>query len=719
MEFLKDLNEAQREAVTSLEGPHLVIAGAGSGKTRVLTYRLAFILSQGLADPQELLALTFTNKAAAEMKERIFHLIGVEGKSIVMGTFHSIFSRILRIEAERIGFTRSFTIYDADDSQKQVRDILKEQKLDDKVYKPKVISHAISSAKNKLITPKEYLEFATDDFNLKVAEIFQLYENRLFKSNAMDFDDLLIKPILLFKTHPDILYKYQHRFRYIMVDEYQDTNDAQYTITKMLAAVHQNICVVGDDAQSIYSFRGANIQNILSLKKDYPDLKVMKLEENYRSTQVIVDAANSIIARNKDQIPKRVFTRNDSGELITLVEAMTEQDEARRVSDMIREQKQVHSYFNKDLAILYRTNAQSRAMEDELRRAGVHYKVFGGLSFYQRKEIKDTVAYLRLAINTQDEQALLRVINYPVRGIGQTSIDQITVFADKAGLNLWQALERADQSGIQARAANKIKEFVTMVRSFGVTAKNHPAFHAASYIVKQSGILKDLFEDQTAEGKSRWENVQELLNATQAFTEDPTNETPTLENFLSEIALFTDQDTKEESDDYVTLMTIHSAKGLEFRSVFLVGMEENLFPSAMAMETRADLEEERRLFYVAVTRARDRLTLTCARSRYRFGSLQYNEPSRFINEIDAQYLRRPSQTVRRDVVSSGPPTAFQQRRQVRPVVQQAASGEDGFEAADPALVVAGAKVLHQKFGKGEVISVEGEAGDLKATIFFR
>ncbi|MDX2286795.1 MAG: 3'-5' exonuclease [Bacteroidia bacterium] len=721
MEFLNDLNDAQREAVTSLEGPHLVIAGAGSGKTRVLTYRLAFILSQGLADPQELLALTFTNKAAREMKERIHKLVGPEAKSIVMGTFHSIFSRILRIEAEKIGYTSAYTIYDADDAQKQIRDLLKERGLDDKTYKPKVISHAISMAKNRLVSPQEYRDFATDDFNLKIAELFALYEQRLFRSNAMDFDDLLIKPVHLFRQHPGVLYKYQHRFKYLMIDEYQDTNHAQYVLTNMLASVHQNICVVGDDAQSIYGFRGANIQNILNLKQDYPDLKIMKLEENYRSTQNIVEAANSIIARNKEQIPKTIYTRNPAGESIYVVESISEQDEARRVSDSIREQKQTFSYFNRDFAVLYRTNAQSRAMEDELRRAGLRYKVYGGLSFYQRKEIKDMVAYLRLAVNPKDEQSLLRVINYPARGIGKTSLERIIIATEERQRALWEVIEQADQLGLGPAVSTKVRDFVIMIRSFGVIARNNNAYVAASHIAKHSGILKDLNEDKTSEGIARWENVQELLNAAQAFAEGQEQpEAAGLDAFLADISLFTDQDDNPDDDDFVTLMTIHSAKGLEFKSVFLVGMEENLFPSALSMETRADLEEERRLLYVAVTRARERLTLSYARSRYRFGEIQFNEVSRFIEEIDPKYLRRAGQSTRREAVSPVPPG---RRPAGRPAVQRPAVAapqpESTFAAARPEDIAPGQHILHQKFGRGEVVSVEGEGANQKATIHFR
>lgn len=722
MDFLEKLNAAQREAVVNLDGPMMVIAGAGSGKTRVLTYRLAFILSQGLADPQELLALTFTNKAAREMKERIFHLIGSDAKSIQMGTFHSIFSRILRVEAERIGYTSSYTIYDSDDSLKMIKTLLKEKNLDDKIYKPKVVASGISGAKNRLLDHSQLRETAIDDFSLKVAEIYRLYEERLFKSNAMDFDDLIIKPIKLFKGHPDILLKYQHRYQYLMVDEYQDTNHAQYILTKMLAAVHENICVVGDDAQSIYAFRGADIQNILNFKQDYPSVKVFKLEQNYRSTQHIVNAANSIISKNKNQIPKKVFTENHLGEPINLIEAQTEQDEARRVSDLIREQKQMLSYYNKDIAVLYRTNAQSRAVEDSLRRANLHYRVFGGLSFYQRKEIKDVVAYMRLAVNPRDEQAMMRVINYPTRGIGKTSLEKIIVFADSINGSMWDALDQIDISGLNRRVVNQIKAFTTMIKSFGVVARDKDAFEAANFITKQSGILKELHSENTVEGLGRWENVQELLNAAQEFTEDPDLDDHSLESFLADISLFTDQDKNDENQDVITLMTVHSAKGLEFKSVFLVGMEENLFPSSLSTETRLDLEEERRLFYVAVTRAKERLALSLARSRYRFGSLQFNEPSRFIDDIDPRFLRKPMQSVKRDIVrgpSERKSVVNRRTATSRPTAGNRSVVNSNFKAADPEDIVTGLQVLHQKFGKGKVVSVEGEGANKKATVFFK
>lgn len=720
MEFLDELNEAQREAVTHMDGPAMVIAGAGSGKTRVLTFRLAFILSQGLAFPQELLALTFTNKAAKEMKERIVKIVGTDAKSIIMGTFHSVFSRILRIKAERIGYTSSYTIYDSDDSQRMIKTLLKEQNLDDKTYKPRVIQNAISGAKNRLITPAMYKEQAEDDFNQKIADIYKLYEQRNFQANAMDFDDLIIKPIHLFKEHPDILLKYQHRYKYIMVDEYQDTNHAQYVLIKMLAAVYENICVVGDDAQSIYAFRGANIENILNFKTDYPGMKMFKLEQNYRSTQNIVNAANAVIARNKDQIQKRVFTENEKGELIFLHETASEQDEARWVSATIREQKQMLSYFNKEVAVLYRTNAQSRAVEDELRRAGIRYKVFGGLSFYQRKEIKDTIAYLRLAINPKDEQALTRIINYPKRGIGDASVDSLIVFADQKGFSLWDGLEHVAYSGLAKRVVTLISDFVAMIKSFGVIARKQNAYESVSYIAKHSGILKELQSENLQEGLGRWENVQELMNAAQAFVDSPETEDNSLESFLADISLFTDQDEKDQDDDYVTLMTIHSAKGLEFKSVFLVGMEENLFPSPMAMETRRDLEEERRLFYVAITRARERLSLSYAKSRYRFGQIQFNEPSRFLDEVDQDCIRRPRQAARRDasvfIPSKETPAGI--KSNFKPISSAGKLGNEAFMAADPNTILPGLTVLHEKFGKGTVIQVEGDNINKKATVEF-
>lgn len=729
MAFIDDLpnllNPQQLEAVTHPNGPQMVIAGAGSGKTRVLTFRIAYILDQGLAYPQEILSLTFTNKAAKEMKERIALQVGPSGKSVVMGTFHSIFSKILRIEAERIGYTSSYTIYDSDDSLKMIKILLKEMNLDDKVYKPKVIKNGISSAKNQLTSPKKYLEFAQDDFNKKVAKIYQEYERRLYKANAMDFDDLLIKPIVLFKSHPEILYKYQHRFKYILVDEYQDTNHAQYTICKMMAAANQNITVVGDDAQSIYAFRGANIANIFNFQKDYPEVQLYKLEQNYRSTQNIVEAANDIIKRNKDQIPKKIFTANEEGDLITVLQATSEQDEAKRVSNMLREHKQVNNFFNSDFAILYRTNAQSRALEDELRRVGITYRVFGGLSFYQRKEVKDVIAYLRLAINPQDETALKRIINYPTRGIGNTSLQRIAVFGDQLNLSFWEALNAIDKSGLNAGIVRKIQAFTTMVKSFAVVAQKVDAHESASHIAKESGILKALHGNP--ETLDRWENVQELLNAAQAFTEDPDIDNSGLESFLADISLFTDADASSDLVDYVTLMTVHSAKGLEFKSVFLVGMEESIFPSGMALETRADLEEERRLFYVAITRAEKRITMSHAKSRYRFGQMQFNEPSRFLDEIDDKFLARPKDksenwgafAARRSAVEQPEKKDTSKLTPLSSATRRPLTERSNFKASDAADIVAGLQVEHQKFGKGKVLQVEGAGPGKKATVFFK
>lgn len=720
MDFLSELNEPQRAAAKHTEGPVMIIAGAGSGKTRTLTYRLAYIIGQELADPFEILALTFTNKAAREMKERIMKLVGSDARNIWMGTFHSIFARILRMEADKIGYDRNFTIYDTDDAQSMLKKVVESLKLDPKKFKPRVLYNHISSAKNALVDPDAYaLQYVHDSFTNSIARIYKIYQSRLFDSNAMDFDDLLFKPIELFQRNPETLQKWQRRFRYIMVDEYQDTNHAQYVITKMLAAHYHNICVVGDDAQSIYSFRGANIQNILNFQKDYEDTQLYKLEQNYRSTKRIVGAANSIIERNKNQIPKVVFTENEDGETIRILEAATEQDESKQVTDLIREQKMRNGYKNMDFAVLYRTNAQSRAIETELRRANVSYKVFGGLSFYRRKEIKDITAYLKLAINPKDQASMLRVINYPARGIGKTTMDRVTVIADEAGIGLWEVLQNASNYPQLGRARKSLAEFVLMIKTFGVKAKQQTAYEAANFIAKQSGILKELHQENNVESLNRWENVQELLNAAKEYTEDPDNDAHTLDAFLAEISLFTDQDEQHENPDFVTLMSIHSAKGLEFPSVFVVGLEEDLFPNAMSLQSRADLEEERRLFYVAVTRAKERLALSFAKSRYRYGSLAFNEPSRFVSEIDAQYLSFPKK--RRPVPHTGtsmrsnftPVTTIRTRRKTLN------SSAANFQSDDLSELAAGAEVEHQKFGLGKVIRVEGVANERKATVAFK
>lgn len=722
MEFLNELNEPQRAAATATEGPVMIIAGAGSGKTRTLTYRLAFILDQGLADPFEILSLTFTNKAAKEMKERIMRLVSDEARNIWMGTFHSIFAKILRFEADKLGYDRNFTIYDTDDAESMLRKVVESLKLDPKKFKSRVLYNHISSAKNALVDPEQYaIDYVHDSFSNSIARIYKIYQTRLFESNAMDFDDLLCKPIELFKKHPDVLHKWQHRFKYIMVDEYQDTNHAQYVITQMLAAAHENICVVGDDAQSIYSFRGANIKNILNFQKDYADTKLFKLEQNYRSTQNIVGAANSIIERNKNQIQKNVFTEKEEGDKIKIIEASTEAEESKQVSDLVREYKMRHNYRNMDFAVLYRTNAQSRGVETELRRANIRYKVFGGQSFYRRKEIKDVTAYLKLAINPKDQAALLRVVNYPTRGIGKTTMDRITVISDNMGISLWEALERAGEFPQIGRARNAISNFVTMVKAFGIRAKDQTAYEAANYIAKQSGILKELHQENNVESLSRWENVQELLNAAKEYTEDEDNDAHTLDAFLAEISLFTDQDTEHEDLDFVTLMSIHSAKGLEFPAVFVVGLEEDLFPNAMSLQSRADLEEERRLFYVAVTRAKDRLVLGFAKSRYRYGSLSFNEPSRFLSEIDPQYIsfeqkkRRPM-PMERNVPMQSRLTPMSTVRTRRKSLNPTASN---FESDDLSNLSDGMHVEHQKFGEGQVIRVEGKGSERKATVRFK
>lgn len=727
MNYLQGLNPPQHEAATSLDGPLMIIAGAGSGKTRVLTMRLAFILDQGLANPYEILALTFTNKAAKEMKERIEKIVGKDAQNIQMGTFHSVFSRILRVEAERLGFTRAFTIYDDDDSKGLIKDIVKEKGLDDKVYKPSVIYNAISSAKNQLTTPEEYRNFALDDLYKNIAEMYGIYQTRMLKANAMDFGDLLMKSYELFEKNIDILNKYQHRFKYIMVDEYQDTNHAQYKLIHKLAAVNRNICVVGDDAQSIYAFRGANIDNILNFQKDYPDAKIVKLEQNYRSTNNIVQAANSVIARNKDQIKKNVFTENEIGDLIHVVETASEQEEAKRIADMIREQKHTQNFFNKEFAILYRTNAQSRSLEDALRRAGLKYRIYGGLSFYKRKEIKDAVAYLRLAINPNDEQAIERVLNYPKRGIGDATIARLKVFASERQLSFWHALRVCEEAGIGSRPVHILKEFVVLIESFGVLARTKDAYEAANKIIKDSGILKALHAENDAESMSRWENVQELLNGAKEFVENPRepvaeenapigDTAPTLENFLSEIALFSDADTKEEETDVVTLMTIHSAKGLEFKSVFIAGLESGIFPSSMVNSQR-EYEEERRLFYVAITRAEKRLTLSYAKSRYKFGQLQFNEPSPFLGEIAPEFLRIPSGAATREVASMIPSLGAPSSRRTTTTAQTAFSTAN-MEFSDLKFLAVGNGVIHPKFGKGTVMKVEGKGDERKASIRF-
>jgi DNA helicase-2/ATP-dependent DNA helicase PcrA len=652
MDYLNQLNGAQREAVENTEGPVMVIAGAGSGKTRVLTYRIAHLINKGV-DPFNILSLTFTNKAAQEMKERIGKIIGgSDARNIWMGTFHSVFSRILRSEAEKIGYPQNFTIYDTQDAKNLIKTILKEQGLDEKIYKPGLVYSRISAAKNNLLTAAAYLKNTTiqsEDRQAakpKIGEVYKVYESRCFKSGAMDFDDLLFKTNVLLRDHPDILNKYQHRFKYILVDEYQDTNFSQYIIVKKLAAAFENLCVVGDDAQSIYAFRGANIQNILNFKTDYPESKTFKLEENYRSTQNIVKAANSIIKHNSEQIEKNVFTSNVEGHKVKVHRAATDNEEGKLVANLIYDTQFSAQARPKDFAILYRTNAQSRAMEEALRRKNIPYKIHGGQSFYQRKEIKDLLSYFRMIINPNDEEALKRIINYPARGIGKTSMDKIGITATNNNTSIWNVITHLNQfnTGINAGAQTKISGFLEMMKSFAAQINSKNAFELGNEIASTSGILKDLYSDKTPEGISRYENIQELLNGLKEFTETSNEEdgdvTPKgLPEFLQDVALLTNADNESEEDrDKVTLMTIHSAKGLEFPYVFCVGLEENLFPSQMSLTSKADIEEERRLFYVAVTRAEKEIHISFATSRYKWGSLIFCEPSRFIEEISEEFL---------------------------------------------------------------------------------
>jgi len=797
--YLDELNPVQRAAVECTEGPVMIIAGAGSGKTRVLTYRIAHLMTKG-ADPFNILALTFTNKAAKEMKERIAKIVGAgEAKNLWMGTFHSVFARILRSEAEKLGYPPNFTIYDTDDSKSLIKTILKEQGLDDKVYKPGSVLSRISAAKNNLLSAKAYLNNPTiqEEDRLavkpKMGIIYQQYASRCFKAGAMDFDDLLFNTNILLRDFPAVLHKYQHKFKYILVDEYQDTNFSQYVIVKQLAAAYRNVCVVGDDAQSIYAFRGANIQNILNFEKDYPELHTFKLEQNYRSTQNIVNAANDVIAKNKEQLKKNVFTENAEGELIKVVKTDSDNAEGNFVANSIFETKMNEQAHNKDFAILYRTNAQSRAMEEALRRQNIPYRIYGGLSFYQRKEIKDLLAYYRLTINNNDEESLKRVINYPARGIGDTTIEKIIIAANDNDVSLWTIIENISElDSLNAGSKAKVEEFATMIKSFSAMLQARNAFDLGEHIAKQSGILKDLYADKSPEGVSRYENIQELLNGLKEFTESeietigdedalqaenqqardnqeatlenteeiepeisiPDNGTlfadelpitdgppagvttePTLNIFMQDIALMTDADKKgekEEDKNRVVLMTIHAAKGLEFKYVYIVGLEENLFPSQMSLTSRPDLEEERRLFYVAITRAEKRVTLSYSTTRYKWGNLIYSEPSRFIEELDPKYLEMPAENNGRmfgdEEYAHKPKLQLKKPKETfvqRPVigkklvkVNSASKGTSDFDTESLRNLQVGMTVMHERFGHGKVIKMDGDFPNNKATVAF-
>ncbi len=745
MNYLEGLNEQQLLAVEQTEGPVMVIAGAGSGKTRVLTIRISHLIHKGVA-PYNILALTFTNKAAKEMKKRIGTYVGESNaKSLWMGTFHSVFAKILRIEAELIGYPGNFTIYDTDDSRRLLKETIKAMGLDDKVYKPNLVHNRISAAKNNLISPAEYqknLVLEKEDKQSKkpdIGRIYERYDKQMFKAGAMDFDDLLFKTNVLLRDHPDVLYKYQEKFKYILVDEYQDTNFSQYVIVRALAARFQNITVVGDDAQSIYSFRGANIQNILNFKRDYSDCREYKLEQNYRSTQNIVKAANSIINKNQEQFKKDVWTANDEGPKLKLFRALTDNDEGMNVSqEIFNLHRNTQSPYT-NMAILYRTNSQSRAMEDSLRKLNIPYRIYGGLSFYQRKEIKDLLGYFRLVMNPKDEDALKRIINYPARGIGKTTLDKLTLYGLEKDINLWDLVSNLGSHPIQLNSGikSRIQQFVELITSFQNIAQNKNAWELGSQIASSTTILKELYNDKSAEGVSRYENTQELLNSMKDFVDGAEEEAPKdLGTFIADLPLLTDQDKDKDEGEKVTLMTIHASKGLEFPYVFVVGLEENLFPSQLSVNSKQDLEEERRLFYVALTRAEKQCYLSYATSRYRWGSLTYSEPSRFIEEVDNDFIdasgvveghkpRMSSGLNQRNWNQQRP--NYNRKAGTDPLPQRPGQrlkkvfSEDkqtDFEADDISKLQTGMEVEHGRFGQGKVLQIEGAPGDRKATIFF-
>lgn len=755
--YLSQLNEAQLEPTLQKDGPMIIIAGAGSGKTRVLTYRIAYLMSQGV-DAFNILALTFTNKAAKEMKGRIADIVGDgEAKNLWMGTFHSVFAKILRFEGHHLGFPSNFTIYDTQDSQKLMGSIIKEMGLDKDIYKTKQVYSRISSYKNSLVTVKAYyknpdlMEADAMTRRPKMGEIYKEYVDRCFKAGAMDFDDLLLRTNELLTRFPNVLAQYQNKFRYILVDEYQDTNHSQYLIVRALADRFQNICVVGDDAQSIYAFRGANINNILNFQKDYDDVKMFRLEQNYRSTKNIVGAANSVIEHNKTKIDKIVWTANDIGEKVKVHRSLTDGDEGRYVASTIWETKMNNQLHNSDFAVLYRTNAQSRAIEDALRKRDIPYRIYGGLSFYQRKEIKDVTGYLRLILNSADEEALKRVINYPARGIGQTTIDRLVVAANGYGKTIFEVLQQIDSLDININngTKNKLKDFVMLIESYKVMNQTANAFDLAEHVTKTSGLIKELNKDGTPEGVVRMDNVQELLNGIKDFVEgqiELADAGDSLAEFLEDTALETDLDADKGDPDHVALMSIHMAKGLEFGHVFIVGMEEDLFPSAMSMNTRSELEEERRLFYVALTRAEKQAYLTYTLSRYRWGKLIDAEPSRFIEEIEEEFVdivtplkeQRFSPMLDESIFGdiepnrirfAKPKTAKMPKKNIKAKAENfkistpkkmkpLIKSDDNSDLVDSKLVV-GSKVNHQRFGRGEVISIEGVGGDAKAEIKFQ
>ncbi|WP_278624918.1 UvrD-helicase domain-containing protein [Parabacteroides gordonii] len=757
-EYLNQLNESQREAVVYNEGPSLVIAGAGSGKTRVLTYKIAYLVHLGLV-PQSILALTFTNKAAREMKERIAAITGEQtARRLWMGTFHSIFSRILRYEAEHIGYPSNFTIYDTTDSKSLLKAIMKEMQLDDKVYRPGMVQSRISNAKNALVTWKAYeqsKELMQHDIDSKVPllrEIYKRYQNRCQQAGAMDFDDLLLQTNILFRDHPQVLEKYRGFFQFVLVDEYQDTNFAQHLIVQKLCEQHRRICVVGDDAQSIYSFRGANIDNILQFKNQYPGCRIFKLERNYRSTQNIVNAANSLIHKNKEQIQKNVYSEKEEGSKVRVSASYSDYEEGYAVASAINDMRLRRDYDYADFAILYRTNAQSRILEEALRKRGIPYKIYGGLSFYQRKEIKDIISYFRLIVNPHDEEAFKRVINYPSRGIGDTTVGKLISAATENNVSLWTVLNAPIDYAlpINSGTTKKLTDFREMMERFMEQNIRLSAEELAAIVVKESGLVSTLFQDRSVEGISKQENLQELLKGIAEFCElrrEEGVEQVSLADFLSEVSLLTDQDNdKDEQANKVTMMTVHAAKGLEFRNVFVVGLEEDLFPSQMSKDNPRAVEEERRLFYVAITRAEENCVLTYAKSRFRNGQSAMCSPSRFLKDIDVQFLDLPADSsadtfaaARERFQRPAFTSPFQQPRAmekeeatfVSPIAQAAQRQRltkmetatstpmaSSAPASDLSGLRVGAKVRHDRFGEGEVVAIEGDGGNAKATVSF-
>lgn len=737
MHYLQELNPIQHDAATEIQGPVMINAGPGSGKTRVLTYRIAFMMEQGI-QPFNILALTFTNKASKEMRERIEKVNGTDARNLFMGTFHSVFARILRTKAVLLGYTNNFTIYDADDAKSVVKQIIKDYALNDDIYKPNIVYNRISSLKNNLINAKIYnsnadLQYEDEEQNRpRMGEVYKEYSQRCFKNNAMDFDDLLIKMYELLVRFPDQLYEMQKKFQYVLVDEFQDTNFAQYSIIRKIADMHQNVCVVGDDSQSIYAFRGASIENILNFQKDYPDAKVFKLEQNYRSTKAIVQAANTIIKNNKTQLEKTIWTDNVEGEKIKLIRTLSDNDEGKQIVEDIFDKTMTKQLPYSEIAILYRTNSQSRSFEEALRRKNIPYVIYGGISFYQRKEIKDLLAYLKLTVNPYEEEALKRVVNYPARGLGDTSMNRVMLYTKENNLKLWDVFQDIDKvPELQSRAKQVITDFTMMIKSFAIQTENN-AHEMASGLAKSSGLLGELYKDKSVEGVSKYENLQELLNSIKQFVENDEvieNEEmvtdKSLGSFLQSVTLLTDQDKKQDTEHVVKLMTIHASKGLEFKAVYLVGVEENLFPSQRSLYSREDLEEERRLFYVAVTRAETYLTISYANSRYKFGVINPSEPSRFLKELPEEIVdfKGQAQQGSSNYELKSPNKQYQissGNKLVNTIKSTNQNNIDtkNFESDSPEKFQSGQDVIHQFFGKGHINEITGEGDKRIASIVF-